>query len=105
MKLSTTPQIEGHTIREYKGVVTGETIIGANMFKDLFASIRDIVGGRAGSYESVLREAKNTSINEMIERAKAMGANAIVGIDIDYETIGAQGSMLMVATSGTAVVL
>jgi uncharacterized protein YbjQ (UPF0145 family) len=105
MILSTTPQIEGHTIREYKGVVTGETIIGANMFKDLFASIRDIVGGRAGSCESVLREAKNTSINEMIERAKAMGANAIVGIDIDYETIGAQGSMLMVATSGTAVVL
>jgi uncharacterized protein YbjQ (UPF0145 family) len=105
MILSTTPQIEGHTIREYKGVVTGETIIGANMFKDLFASIRDIVGGRAGSYESVLREAKNTAINEMIERAKAMGANAIVGIDIDYETIGAQGSMLMVATSGTAVVL
>ena len=105
MILSTTPQIEGHTIREYKGVVTGETIIGANMFKDLFASIRDIVGGRAGSYESVLREAKNTAINEMIERAKAMGANAVVGIDIDYETIGAQGSMLMVATSGTAVVL
>ena len=105
MILSTTPQIEGHTIREYKGVVTGETIIGANVFKDLFASIRDIVGGRAGSYESVLREAKNTAINEMIERAKAMGANAIVGIDIDYETIGAQGSMLMVATSGTAVVL
>ncbi len=105
MILSTTPQIEGHTIREYKGVVTGETIIGANMFKDLFAGIRDIVGGRAGSYESVLREAKNTAINEMIERAKAMGANAIVGIDIDYETIGAQGSMLMVATSGTAVVL
>ena len=105
MILSTTPQIEGHAIREYKGVVTGETIIGANMFKDLFAGIRDIVGGRAGSYENVLREAKDTSLREMMERAQAMGANAIVGIDIDYETIGSNGSMLMVATSGTAVVI
>ena len=87
MILSTTPQIEGHTIREYKGVVTGETIIGANFVKDFFAGIRDIVGGRAGSYEKVLAEAK------------------VVGIDIDYETIGANGSMLMVATSGTAVVI
>jgi uncharacterized protein YbjQ (UPF0145 family) len=105
MILSTTPQIEGHAIREYKGVVTGETIIGANMFKDLFAGIRDIVGGRAGSYENVLREAKDTSLREMMERAQTMGANAIVGIDIDYETIGSNGSMLMVATSGTAVVI
>ena len=105
MILSTTPQIEGRTIREYKGVVTGETIIGANFVKDLFAGIRDIVGGRSGSYEQVLREAKDTSMNEMMERARAMGANAIVGIDIDYETIGGNGSMLMVATSGTAVVI
>ena len=105
MILSTTPQIEGRPIREYKGVVTGETIIGANMFKDFFAGIRDIIGGRAGSYEKVLREGKDTSLNEMIERAQAMGANAIVGIDIDYETVGANGSMLMVATSGTAVVI
>ena len=105
MVLSTTPTIEGHTIREYKGVVTGETIIGANMFKDLFAGIRDIVGGRAGSYEKVLREAKDTSMKEMMDRAQAMGANAIVGIDIDYETIGETNSMLMVATSGTAVVI
>ena len=105
MILSTTPQIEGHAIREYKGVVTGETIIGANMFKDLFAGIRDIVGGRAGSYENVLREAKDTSLREMMERAQTMGANAIVGIDIVYETIGSNGSMLMVATSGTAVVI
>jgi uncharacterized protein YbjQ (UPF0145 family) len=105
MILSTTPQIEGRTIREYKGVVTGETIIGANFVKDLFAGIRDIVGGRSGSYEQVLREAKDTSMNEMMERARTMGANAIVGIDIDYETIGANGSMLMVATSGTAVVI
>lgn len=105
MILSTTPTIEGRPIREYKGVVTGETIIGANMFKDLFAGIRDIVGGRAGAYEKVLREGKETSLNEMMERAQAMGANAVVGIDIDYEAIGANGSMLMVATSGTAVVI
>jgi uncharacterized protein YbjQ (UPF0145 family) len=105
MILSTTPQIEGHPIREYKGVVTGETIIGANMFKDFLAGIRDIVGGRSGSYEKVLAEAKDTSIQEMMQRAQALGANAVVGIDIDYETIGANGSMLMVATSGTAVVI
>jgi uncharacterized protein YbjQ (UPF0145 family) len=105
MILSTTPQIEGHPIREYKGVVTGETIIGANFVKDFFAGIRDIVGGRAGSYEKVLVEAKDISIREMMQRAQEMGANAIVGIDIDYETIGANGSMLMVATSGTAVVI
>ena len=105
MILSTTPTIEGHTIREYKGVVTGETIIGANFVKDFFAGIRDIVGGRSGSYEKVLREAKDTSMQEMMERAHMMGANAIVGIDLDYETIGANGSMLMVAASGTAVVL
>ena len=105
MILSTTPQIEGHPIREYKGVVTGETIIGANFVKDIFAGIRDIVGGRAGSYEKVLIEAKDTSLQEMMQRAQALGANAIIGIDIDYETIGANGSMLMVATSGTAVVI
>ena len=105
MILTTTPQIEGHSIREYKGVVTGETIIGANMFKDFMAGIRDIVGGRSGSYEKVLIEAKDTSIQEMMQRAQALGANAIVGIDIDYETIGGNGSMLMVATSGTAVVI
>jgi uncharacterized protein YbjQ (UPF0145 family) len=86
-------------------VVTGETIIGANIVKDFFAGIRDIVGGRAGSYEKVLAEAKDTSINEMMQRAVEMGANAIVGIDIDYETIGSNSSMMMVATSGTAVVI
>lgn len=105
MILSTTPTIEGRPIREYKGVVTGETIIGANIVKDFFAGIRDIVGGRSDSYEKVLREAKDTSLKEMMERAQVMGANAVVGIDIDYETIGANGSMLMVATSGTAVVI
>ena len=105
MILTTTPQIEGHTIREYKGIVTGETIIGANFVKDFFAGIRDVIGGRSGSYEKVLIEAKETSMEEMTERAQSLGANAIVGIDIDYETIGQNGSMLMVATSGTAVVI
>ena len=105
MILSTTPQIEGSPISEYKGVVTSETIIGANAFKDFLAGIRDFVGGRSGSYEKVLREAKDNSLQEMMERAQALGANAIVGIDIDYETIGTNNSMLMVATSGTAVVI
>ena len=105
MTLSTTPQIEGRPIREYKGVVTGETIIGANVFKDFLAGIRDIVGGRSGSYEKVLMKAKDTSMQEMMQRAQELGANDVVGIDIDYETIGANGSMLMVATSGTAVVI
>ena len=105
MILTTTPQVEGYTIREYKGVVTGETIIGANFMKDIFAGIRDIVGGRSASYEKVLRRAKDTSMQEMMQRAQEMGANAIVGIDIDYETIGESNSMLMVATSGTAVVI
>ena len=105
MIMTTTPQVEGYQIREYKGVVTGETIIGANFMKDLFAGIRDIVGGRSASYEKVLRRAKDTSMQEMMQRAQEMGANAIVGIDIDYETIGESNSMLMVATSGTAVVI
>ncbi len=105
MLLSTTPTFEGRAIREYKGVVTGETIIGANIVKDFFAGIRDVVGGRSGSYEQVLRKAKDSAMQEMMARAEDMGANAIVSIDIDYETIGANGSMLMVATSGTAVVI
>ena len=105
MILTTTPTIEGRPIRDYKGVVTGETIIGANFLKDFMAGIRDIVGGRSGAYEKVLREAKDSSMKEMEERAAAMGANAAVGIDIDYETIGQGNSMLMVAVSGTAVVL
>lgn len=105
MILSTTPTIEGHPILEYKGIVTGETIIGANFVKDFFAGIRDIIGGRSDSYEKVLREAKDTALAEMQDRAKQMGANAIVGIDIDYETVGQNGSMLMVAVSGTAVII
>ena len=100
---TTTPTIEGKKIVRYYGVVTGETIIGANVFRDFFASIRDIVGGRSASYEEVLREAKNTALQEMSEHAEAMGANAVVGIDLDYETVGSGGSMLMVAASGTAV--
>ena len=105
MLLSTTPTIEGHPIREYKGVVTGETIIGANFVKDFMAGIRDIFGGRSGSYEKVLREAKDTALQELEQRAAEIGATAVVGIDIDYETVGQSGSMLMVAVSGTAVVL
>ena len=105
MLITTTPTIEGHPIRKYRGLVTGETIIGANIVKDIFASMRDIVGGRSGSYESVLREAKETAVREMQERAMMLGANAIVGVDLDYETVGQSGSMLMVTASGTAVVI
>ncbi|MFW5566022.1 MAG: heavy metal-binding domain-containing protein [Prevotella sp.] len=105
MLLTTTPTIEGQPIREYKGIVTGETIIGANFMKDLFAGIRDIIGGRSGSYEKVLREAKDTALAEMEQRAASMGANAVVGLDVDYEPVGQSGSMLMVAVSGTAVVI
>lgn len=105
MIITTTPSIEGRTILEYKGLVTGETIIGANFIKDFLAGIRDIIGGRSASYEKVLRQAKDTSIREMMDRAQSMGANAIVGIDIDYETIGQDNSMLMVSCSGTAVVI
>lgn len=105
MILSTTPTIEGHPIREYRGVVTGETIIGANMFRDFFANIRDIIGGRSSSYETVLREAKDTALSEMADQAASLGCNAVVGIDLDYETVGSNGSMLMVTCSGTAVVL
>lgn len=105
MILTTTPTIEGHKIVRYCGIVTGETIIGANFFRDFAASIRDIIGGRSKAYEDVLIEAKNDSMREMSERAAQMGANAVVGIDLDYETIGQSSSMLMVATSGTAVVI
>lgn len=105
MLLATTTTVQNLNIKEYKGIVFGETIIGANIVKDLFAGIRDIVGGRSGSYEGVLAEARTTSINEMIQRAQAMGANAIIGIDVDYETIGANASMIMVSVSGTAVVI
>lgn len=105
MLLTTTPTIEGRPISQYLGVVTGETIIGANVLKDFMASITDFFGGRSGSYENVLREAKDSAMKEMSQRAQAMGANAVVGIDLDYETVGASGSMLMVTCSGTAVVI
>lgn len=105
MLLSTTPTIEGRPIRQHLGVVTAETIIGANFFRDILASIRDFVGGRSGSYEKVLREAKATALQELEEEARRLGANAVVGVDLDYETIGEGGSMLMVAASGTAVVV
>ena len=105
MILSTTPTIEGHPIREYRGVVTGETIIGTNFVKDFFASVRDVIGGRSGSYESTLRQAKDTALREMADRAASLGCNAIVGIDLDYETVGNSGSMLMVTCSGTAVII
>lgn len=105
MITTTTNNIDGRPIKEYIGLVTGETIIGANIFKDFFAGIRDIVGGRSGSYERVLREAKDTAVREMKDEAMRLGADAIVGIDLDYETVGAHGGMLMVTASGTAVKL
>lgn len=105
MILSTTPTLEGHPIKEYKGIVTGETIIGANAIKDFMAGLTDFFGGRSTTYEKVLIEAKETALAELQQRAAAMGANAIVGIDLDYETLGNGGGMLMVTASGTAVVI
>ena len=105
MLLSTTPTIEGRRIREYKGVVTGEAILGANVFRDLFASVRDIVGGRSGAYEKVLHDARDAALEELREQARLLGGNAVVGIDLDYEVLGSSGSMLMVSASGTAVVI
>ncbi len=103
MLLTTTNTLEGKEIIQYYGIVSGETIIGANVFKDFFAGIRDIVGGRAGSYEGVLRDAKDIALKEMSEQAARLGANAVIGIDLDYETVGASGSMLMVTAAGTAI--
>lgn len=106
MIVTTTNAIEGARIAEYKGVVTGEAIMGANIFRDFLAGIRDIVGGRSGAYEKSLREARETAITEAIEEAQKLGADALVGVDIDYESISANnGGMLMVSVSGTAVVL
>lgn len=103
MLMTTTPSVEGKRIVRYLGVVTGETIIGANVFRDFLAGVRDFFGGRSASYEAVLREAKDTALEEMARQAEALGANAVVGIDLDYETVGGSGSMLMVTCSGTAV--
>ena len=103
MLMTTPPSVEGKQIVRYLGVVTGETIIGANVFRDFLAGVRDFFGGRSASYEAVLREAKDTALEEMARQAEALGANAVVGIDLDYETVGGSGSMLMVTCSGTAV--
>jgi uncharacterized protein YbjQ (UPF0145 family) len=102
---STTPSIQGKDISSYHGVVTGEAILGANIFKDFFAGIRDIVGGRSAAYERELSKARIIAFEEMSQQAAELGANAIVGIDIDYETVGAKGGMLMVSVSGTAVTI
>ncbi len=103
MILTTTPNIEGQRITQYLGIVTGETIVGANIFKDIMAGIRDIVGGRSGAYEKVFRKAREIAFEEMEQEAVELGADAIVGIDLDTETVGSQGAMLMVSVNGTAV--
>ena len=105
MILTTTSNIEGHRITEYLGIVTGEAILGANFFRDFFAKIRDVVGGRSGAYEKELARARETAFREIEEEALEVGANAIVGIDLDYEVMGETGSMLMVTISGTAVTI
>ena len=105
MLVTTTHTIEGRSIREYRGLVAGEAILGANVFRDFFAGIRDIVGGRSGGYEKALRRAREIAVEELEAEAERLGANAVVGVDIDYETVGEKGSMLMVSASGTAVVI
>ncbi|WP_417667918.1 heavy metal-binding domain-containing protein [Roseibium sp.] len=103
MLVTTTNTLQGRDISDYKGIVTGEAILGANLFKDLFAGIRDIVGGRSGAYEEELAKARQIALHEMQQQAAAMGANAVIGVDLDYETVGQGGSMLMVSATGTAV--
>ena len=103
MIMTTTNNLEGKIINQYLGIITGEAILGANIFKDFFAGIRDIVGGRSASYEKELKEARRIAFSELEEKAFQLGANAIIGIDVDYETIGDTGSMLMVSVTGTAV--
>jgi len=105
MLITTTPGIEGKRISRYCGIVTGEAILGANVFKDLFAGIRDIVGGRSATYEAELQRARDIALHELQERAQGLGANAVVGIDLDYEVLGSGNGMLMVSASGTAVVV
>ncbi len=105
MIVTTTPSVEGKPIREYKGIVTGEAIVGANVFKDLFAGIRDIVGGRSATYERELGKARQIALDEMAQAASQLGATAVVGVDLDYEVLGANNGMLMVSASGTAVVI
>ncbi len=103
MLMTTTSTLQDKSIKQYYGIVSGEAILGANVFKDMFAGIRDIVGGRSAAYEKELRTAKATALDEMMQQAKDYGANAVIGVDLDYETVGASGSMLMVVATGTAV--
>ena len=103
MLMTTTDSVEGHPIQDYLGIVSGEAIMGANMFKDLFAGIRDIVGGRSGAYEEELRRAKDAAMADMAAQAQRLGADAVVAVDLDYEAVGQNGSMLMVSANGTAV--
>ena len=105
MQMTTTPSFEGKRITRYCGVVAGDAILGANLFKDLFAGIRDLVGGRSGTYEKELQRARDIAMTELAERAAELGANAVVGIDLDYEVMGEKNGMLMVSASGTAVVI
>jgi len=103
MIVTTTPTVEGKKITNYLGIVTGEAIMGANIFRDLFAGVRDIIGGRSGAYEEELGRAREIALQEMVDEAQKRGANAVIGIDLDYEVLGSNGSMLMVTASGTAV--
>lgn len=105
MLITTTNVFEGHPVREYLGIVTGEAIMGANLFKDLFAGIRDIIGGRSATYERELQRARDIALQELEQRARDLGANAVVGVDLDYEVLGQQNGMLMVSASGTAVII
>ena len=105
MQLTTTPSIEGKTIARYCGIVAGEAVLGANIFKDMFAGIRDLVGGRSGTYEKELRKARQLALEAMAEQAAEQGANAVIGVDLDYEVLGEKNGMLMVTASGTAVVV
>lgn len=105
MLIATTSLIEGRPVQRYLGLVTGEVILGANIVRDIFASITDIFGGRSGKYEEVLARGRDQALRELEDKARALGADAVIGVDVDYETIGARGSMLMVSVSGTAVVL
>ena len=105
MIMTTTNNVEGRPAQRYFGIVTGEVIVGANLFRDLFASVRDIVGGRSGAYEDVLQRAREQALQEMRTRAASLGANAVIGVDLDYEVLGSNGSMLMVSATGTAVLV
>lgn len=105
MLITTTNTVDGHPVREYLGIVTGEAILGANLFKDLFAGIRDIIGGRSATYERELQRARNVALEELEQQARDLGANAVVGVDLDYEVLGQNNGMLMVSASGTAVIV